>query len=108
MIKIGLDAMGGDNAPSAVVEGAVLAAREAAGRYGIVLTGPEDIVKAELSRLGWSDADQGIEVFHAPDLVAMDDSPSAVLKTKPNPGLVSCVSLQKAGKVQASISAGNS
>ena len=108
MIKIGLDAMGGDNAPSAVVEGAVLAAREAAGRYGIVLTGPEDVVKAELSRLGWSDADKGIEVFHAPDIVAMDDSPSAVLKTKPNSGLVACVSLQKVGKVQASISAGNS
>ena len=38
----------------------------------------------------------------------MDDSPTAVLKTKPNSGLVACVSLQKMGKAQASISAGNS
>src|SRR5215217_890588 len=106
MIKVALDAMGGDNAPEAVVEGAVLAAREAAGRYGIVLTGPEDVIRAELSKHGWSG--EGIEIFHAPDIVAMDDSPAAVLKTKPNSGLVACVSLQKAGKVQASISAGNS
>lgn len=106
MIKVALDAMGGDNAPAAVVEGAVLAAREAAGRYGIVLTGPEDVIKGELSRLGWSG--EGIEVFHAPELVAMDDSPAAVLKTKPNSGLVTCVALQKKGVVQASISAGNS
>jgi len=106
MIKVALDAMGGDNAPEAVVEGAVLAAREAAGRYGIVLTGPEDIVKPLLAKFGGEGLD--IEVFHAPDIVAMDDSPAAVLKTKPNSGLVACVALQKAGKVQASISAGNS
>jgi glycerol-3-phosphate acyltransferase PlsX len=106
MIKVALDAMGGDNAPEAVVEGAVLAAREAAGRYGIVLTGPQEIVAPLIAKFGGSDL--GIEIFHAPDIVAMDDSPAAVLKTKPNSGLVACVALQKAGKVQASISAGNS
>jgi glycerol-3-phosphate acyltransferase PlsX len=106
MIKVALDAMGGDNAPEAVVEGAVLAAREAVGRYGIVLTGPEDVIAPLLAKFGG--ADLGIEIFHAPDIVAMDDSPAAVLKTKPNSGLVACVALQKAGKVQASISAGNS
>ena len=52
MIKVALDAMGGDNAPEAVVEGAVLAAREAAGRYGIVLTGPEEVVKPLLAKYG--------------------------------------------------------
>jgi glycerol-3-phosphate acyltransferase PlsX len=106
MIKVALDAMGGDNAPEAVVEGAVQAAREAAGRFGIVLTGPEEVIKPLLVK--YEGADLGIEIFHAPDIVAMDDSPAAVLKTKPNSGLVACVALQKAGKVQASISAGNS
>jgi glycerol-3-phosphate acyltransferase PlsX len=84
----------------------VLAAREAAGRYGIVLAGPKDIVTPLIEKFGGGGL--GIEVFHAPDIVAMDDSPAAVLKTKPNSGLVACVALQKAGKVQASISAGNS
>lgn len=106
MIKIALDAMGGDNAPEAVVEGAVLAARQAAGRYGIVLTGPQDVINPLLAKYG--DENLAIEVFHAPDIVVMDDSPAAVLKTKPNSGLVTCVALQKQGVVQASISAGNS
>jgi phosphate acyltransferase len=106
MIKVALDAMGGDHAPKAIVEGAILAAKESQGKYGIVLTGPEDVVKSTMASFGYDGA--GIEIFHAPDIVAMDDSPTAVLKTKQNSGLVACVSLQKAGKVQASISAGNS
>ncbi len=106
MLKVALDAMGGDNAPEAVVEGAVLAAREAAGRYGIVLAGPQDTVQSLLNKFGWSG--DGIEVFHAPGIVTMDDSPTSVLKTKTDSGLVACVQLQKMGQVHASISAGNS
>lgn len=106
MIKVALDAMGGDHAPSQVVEGAVLAAKESNGRYHIVLCGPEDVVKAELAKLGY-DGD-GISVFHAPEIVAMDESPTAVLKTKQGSGLVQSVGLQKKGLVHASVSAGNS
>ena len=108
MIKVALDAMGGDNAPSAVVEGAVLAALEADGRYGIVLAGPQDDVQALLNKYGWPSHRKEIEIFHAPGIVNMDDSPTAVLKTKSDSGLVACVQLQKLGQVQASISAGNS
>ncbi len=98
--------MGGDYAPDAVVQGAILAAREADGRFGIVLAGPQESLNPLLAKY---DAQAlNIEVFHAPDLVGMDDSPTSVLKNKPNSGLVACVQLQKAGKVQASISAGNS
>ncbi len=106
MIHVALDAMGGDNAPAAVVEGAIMAARENQDKYRIVLAGPEDVVRGQLTAFGYSG--DGIEVFHAPDLVAMDDSPAGVLKNKPNSGLVACVGLQKAGRVQASMSAGNS
>jgi glycerol-3-phosphate acyltransferase PlsX len=106
MIKVALDAMGGDHAPAAIVEGAIQAAKENEGKFQILLAGPEDVVKSQLSSFGYSG--DGIIVIHAPDIVAMDDSPTAVLKTKQNSGLVTCVALQKAGKAQASISAGNS
>lgn len=106
MIKVALDAMGGDNAPAAIVEGAILAAKESQGKFGIVLAGPEDTIRAQLSAFGYNG--EGLEIFHAPDIVAMDDSPTVVLKTKQNSGLMACVGLQKAGKAQASISAGNS
>lgn len=107
MIKVALDAMGGDNAPAAVVEGAVLAAKDSKGQYVIVLTGPEDVIRQQLAAFGYASA-EGIEIHHAPDIVAMDESPSTAIKTKQNSGLVQCVALQKMGKVQASISAGNS
>lgn len=106
MIKVALDAMGGDHAPKAIVEGAILAAKEAQGNYGIVLTGPEDVIKAELASFGYDG--KGMEIHHAPDIVTMEDSPTVVLKQKQNSGLFACVALQKAGKVQASVSAGNS
>ncbi len=106
MIKIALDAMGGDHAPKAIIEGAVQAAQNSGGRFEIVLTGPQGIIEAELKSLGYQGG--GIEIHHAPEMVAMDDSPSTVLKSKPNSGLVSCVTLQKEGRVQASLSAGNS
>lgn len=106
MLKVALDAMGGDHAPKAIVEGAILAAKEAQGKYGIVLTGPEDVIKAELASFGYDG--KGMEIHHAPDVVTMEDSPTVVLKQKQNSGLFACVALQKAGAVQASISAGNS
>lgn len=106
MIKVALDAMGGDNAPAAIVEGAIQAAKENQGKFRIILAGPEDVIKSQFASFGYDG--EGIDIVHAPDIVAMDDSPTAVLKTKPNSGLVTCVGLQKAGKAQASISAGNS
>ncbi len=106
MMKIALDAMGGDFAPSQIVEGAVMAARESGCNFKIVLCGPREVVQNELDRLQYSG--DLIEVVDAPDVVAMDESPTAALKTKPNSGLVTCVALQKKGLVQASVSAGNS
>ncbi len=106
MIKVALDAMGGDNAPAAIVEGAILAAKENQGKFQILLVGPEDVIKAQLAAFGYDGA--GMEIVHAPDIVAMGDSPTVVLKTKQNSGLMTCVSLQKAGLAHASISAGNS
>jgi glycerol-3-phosphate acyltransferase PlsX len=106
MIRVALDAMGGDHAPEAIVAGAVQAVLEFQGELQVVLTGPAQRVEEELSKnpshQGW------IQVVDAPQLVEMDESPASVLKTKPESGLVKCVALQKAGMVQASVSAGNS
>jgi phosphate acyltransferase len=106
MIKVALDAMGGDNAPEEIVKGAVKAAEIHSDDFTVVLCGPEKVVQQELQKCGWNG--KGIEIFDAPELVAMDESPSLALKTKPNSGLVSSVALQKKGEVQASVSAGNS
>ena len=105
MIRVALDALGGDFAPDVVVEGAVNAVTKNPNVH-VVLCGPEAVVKEKLAKLGY--AGQGISVVDAPDPVAMDEHPVQVLKKKPHSGLVTCVALQKKGMVDASVSAGNS
>lgn len=105
MIKVALDALGGDYAPEVCLEGAVNAVKKNANIH-VVLCGPEAEVKAGLEKLGYTG--NGISVVDAPDPVAMDEHPVQVLKKKPHSGLVTCVALQKMGKVDASVSAGNS
>jgi glycerol-3-phosphate acyltransferase PlsX len=98
--------MGGDEAPEQIVKGAVLAANDPEREFDIVLCGPQKVVEEQLNKNGYSG--DAITVVDAPDLVAMDESPSKVIKEKQKSGLVTCVALQKQGLVQASVSAGNS
>ena len=105
MIKVALDAMGGDYAPSVCIEGAVNAVKKNPNIH-VVLCGPEAEVKASLEKLGYTG--NQISVVDAPDPVAMDEHPVMVVKKKQHSGLVTCVALQKKGLVDASVSAGNS
>jgi len=106
MYRIALDAMGGDNAPAVIVAGAVQAVLEFDHDFEIVLAGPEDLIQEELNKQNYNGSK--ISIHNAPALVAMDDAPTEVLKSKGNSGLVTCVTLQKEGLADASISAGNS
>jgi glycerol-3-phosphate acyltransferase PlsX len=80
MIRIAVDAMGGDHAPSAIVDGAVAAARHLAVR--IALVGPAaPLEQALASHADWPQL--GLEIVDAPDVVGMTDAPSA-LRRKPH------------------------
>ncbi len=103
-MRIALDAMGGDLAPKAAVEGAVAAARDFA--IEIVLVGLKDIVEAELA--AHDTTGLAIRVEHAPEVVAMDDSPLESVLTKPHSSIHVGMDLVKRGDVHAFVSAGNS
>ena len=80
MIRIAVDAMGGDHAPSAVVDGAVAAARHL--DVQIALVGRTAVLEGELlAHPDWRRL--GIEIVEAPDVIAMSDSPAATLRRKP-------------------------
>ena len=104
MITVALDAMGGDHAPRAEVEGAVLAAREYPD-VRITLVGIEDKVRAELDRLRHTDLP--IEVVAATDVVTMTDSPSHAFRRKKDSSLHVAARLVRDGKADALVSAGN-
>lgn len=103
-MKIVVDAMGGDHAPEAVVEGAVLAAREY--QTSIILTGQRPRIEAELAKHR-EPAKQFIEVQHAEEVVAMSDVPAKVVRRKRKSSMKIGLDLIKKGDAQAFVSAGN-
>ncbi len=103
-MKIAVDAMGGDFAPQNIVEGAFRAVKE----YGVkvVLVGDEDEVSRELSKYPTSKLP--IYIHHAPYVVAMHDSPSAVIRRMKDTSIKVALDLEKEGQVNGVVSAGNS
>ncbi len=101
-MRIVVDAMGSDNRPVPDVAGAVMAARE----WGeeILLVGPEDTVKAELSK--HETAGLPLTVVHAPEVIGMDEHTDAV-KAKKDSSIRVGMRLVKEGKAEAFVSAGN-
>ncbi|MFB0546256.1 MAG: phosphate acyltransferase PlsX [Anaerolineae bacterium] len=103
-MKIVLDAMGGDYAPQAAVEGGVQAARE----WGVevVLVGRQEAVEAELSRHETSGLP--LSVVHASQVIEMTDHPSIAAKEKKDSSMVVGLEMVKRGQAAAFVSAGNS
>jgi len=103
-MKIAVDAMGGDFAPQAIVEGAYWAAKN--HEVKVVLVGDEDQVSKELSKYPTSKL--SIYIHHAPHVVAMHDSPSAVIRKMKDTSIKVALDLAKEGQAEAVVSAGNS
>lgn len=113
MARIALDAMGGDFAPRAPLEGALQALRETDTDLSIQLVGRTATVSAELDSLlkGELAADakqrDRIEIVEAPEVIEMSDKPSAVLRGKPNNSMAVGLKLQLDSRSDAFVSAGN-
>jgi glycerol-3-phosphate acyltransferase PlsX len=103
MTTIALDAMGGDHAPRAEVEGAVLAARELGTR--IFLVGIEATLKQELGR--HRHRGLSIEIVNATEVVTMSDSPAHAFRRKKDSSLHVAARLVRDGKADALVSTGN-
>jgi phosphate acyltransferase len=101
--RIAVDAMGGDHAPAAVVEGSLAAAREWGHR--ILLVGREREVRAELVRLGASQDE--IEVVDAPEVIEMHEPPVLALRRKKHSSIRVGAHLVREGRADGFISAGN-
>ena len=104
-MRIIVDAMGGDNAPDAVVRGA-LDAREEFGT-DIVLVGRGEEILASLKRQGLDTLPPGVEIAHATDVVEMEDVPVTVVKTHADSSLVVGLRMLADGLGDAYVSAGS-
>lgn len=102
-ITIAVDAMGGDDAPSAEVEGSLQAIREYGAR--VLLVGREDELAGELRKHGPAPPD--IEIVHATEVVTMRDNPAKALRAKRNSSIRVAAEQVRQGRAQGLISAGN-
>lgn len=104
MIWIAVDAMGGDFAPRHVVDGALAASRHF--DLGVMLVGAATPLEAEIGR--HPDVDPGrVRVVEAPDVVAMEESPTSALRRKPGASIKVAAELVARGEAAALFSAGH-
>jgi glycerol-3-phosphate acyltransferase PlsX len=102
-IRIAVDAMGGDHAPTEVIKGAIQAARELG--VEIFLTGPEPELAGELARL---DGDRLlVHLVDAPEVIKDTDNPILAVMRKPKNSVAVAARLVKEGKAEAMMSAGS-
>lgn len=103
LVRIAMDAMGGDHAPEQIVKGAVDFANTGAGQ--VMLVGDHDIVQAELAR--HDAADLPIIVVPSEGVIKEGESPAMSLRQKPKASILVATGLVKQGKADACVSMGS-
>ena len=102
--KVALDAMGGDNAPAAPVEGAVSAVN-ARDDIKVFLVAQTEVIKEELSKYSYPE-DQ-IEIIEAPEVIEMAEPPVVAIRKKKQSSIVVGMNMVKQKEADAFVSAGS-
>ena len=105
MIKIILDAMGGDNAPQATVQGAVKALERDKELY-LILTGRQNEIEKELAKCKYDKS--RLEIVDCPDVIGMNDIPTEAVKRKQSSLMAAYWMLKKEDDICGLVTAGSS
>ena len=103
IVRVALDAMGGDRGPEVTVEGAVAAARELGST--VILVGNEVVLRDHLARHDVRGL--AMTVQHAPEAVEMGENPMSALRKKKRSSIRIGLEMVKKGEAEAFVSAGN-
>jgi phosphate acyltransferase len=103
-MRIAIDAMGGDDGPGTIIDGALVAARHL--QIGLVLVGDRDTIERELSRHPGATA-LDLEILHTPESISMNESATAALRRKPRASVRLAADAVRAGNASALFSAGH-
>lgn len=101
---IAVDAMGGDNAPEAIVAGALRALKDFED-IAILLAGPKDRLKALISDAG--EVVSRLEIIDADEVIGMDEAPMLAVRSKVNSSLVQAMLAVREKRASAVVSAGS-
>ncbi len=103
-VRVAIDVMGGDNAPGAIIDGAILALKNIE-QLELILVGDESVIAGELEKRSFMSA--SLKVRHAEEAVEMDEAPSVALRKKRRSSIHVGIKLLKAKEADAFVSAGN-
>ncbi|WP_160675689.1 phosphate acyltransferase PlsX [Clostridium sp. C8-1-8] len=103
-MRIAIDGMGGDNAPSAIVEGCVMALKEF-NDVEIVITGPEDVITGEFSKYDYDKS--RVTILNATEVIGTNEHPVMALRKKKDSSLNKALKLVKDKECDAVISSGS-
>ena len=104
MVRVVVDAMGGDNAPQAPIKGAVDALNEVTN-ISIILAGRTDDIERELKKYTYDK--ERLRIVHADDVIGFDEPPVMAIRKKKNSSIVVGMNLVKHGEADAFVSAGS-
>ncbi len=105
MMRVAVDAMGGDNAPVEIVKGAIDAVNRRAD-IKVILVGKEDIVEKELVKYNYNK--EQIEVVNADEVIETGEPPVMAIRQKKQSSIVVALNLVKSKEADAFVSAGSS
>ena len=104
-MRIALDAMGGDNAPDAIISGALESIELLGEDDQLILVGPQEIIEPKLPSL--RSRNDTLRVVDAPEVIGMDEPPIDSLRKKHKSSIAVIAKMAKTGEADAVISAGN-
>ena len=100
-MRILVDAMGGDNAPEAIVKGAASAAKKI--DHEIVIVGQEEVLKPVLKKHGG----KKLTLVHASEVITNEEAPVKAVRSKKDSSIVRGLEMVKSGEGDVFISAGS-
>lgn len=105
MIKIAVDAMGGDHSPGEIILGAVNAVRQKDSIL-VLLIGPADVIEKELAKHVYPK--EQIHIVPASEVISTQEAPVIAIRRKKDSSIVVGMNLVKSGEADAFVSAGSS
>jgi len=103
-MRIAIDAMGGDDGPGTIIDGALVAARHL--QIGLLLVGDRDVIERELSRHPGAGA-LDLQTLHTPEFISMSESATSALRRKPRASVRLAAEAVRDGEAAAFFSAGH-
>ena len=105
LVKVALDAMGGDNAPAEIVKGAVEALNEN-DKLKVYTVGDENAIKSELAKYTYDTS--RLEIVHTTEVIETAEPPVMAIRKKKDSSIVKAMTMVKNNECDAFVSAGSS